>query len=179
MIEKYARTKDNYRPLFCEATFYQDHISDFVLINRSIQHLNFKEQIVIWIISCSCLRRPKNWFSGRQSLPSISFNAGPFSIYDLFTQLKVSWPSSLPQDISLYEFCRTVRITPLPLAALKALYYFYTEKYPLEILNYEPNPLELLKLQIKGRRVLTFKKDYTVWPDLKYGQRDVPVLKIL
>lgn len=172
-MEKVARRKDIYRPHFCEGTFYQNHLSDFSKINHAIQHLNLKQQMTIWIICCSCLRRPTTWFSGRQALQSLPDDAGPTYLYNLFQELKIAWPKSLPADISVYEFCRTVRISPLPKAAQSALYYFYTDKYPLEILPFEPEPLELLKLQIKGKRVLTFEANYSLWPTLKYGERDV------
>lgn len=173
MIEKCARRKDNYRPLFCETSFYKNHLSQFSVINRSIQHLNLKQQITVWIICCSCLRRPKSWYSGKQSLQTFKHDARPFKLFFLFGELGIVWPKSLDQEISLDEFCRTVRITPLPQAALNALYYFYVDKYPLEVLSYEPKPLELLKLQMKGKRVLTFERDFNSWPDLKYGARDV------
>jgi hypothetical protein len=82
------------------------------------------------------------------------------------------WPQKLNSEITLNQFAQTVRLIPLPHAASNALYHFYRGQYPLEILCYEPEPLELLKLQIAGKRILTFNPHFQEWPHQKYGERD-------
>lgn len=173
MRSKSNSKKDTYRPQFCDAEFYLSHVAQFEIIQQKIKSLPVKAQVTLWIISCLCLRRPNSWYSGRQNLAESNFQSNiHFSMNDFFQDLGLTWPKKLNPDIGIEEFVRTVRLNPLPAAAANALYFFYIEQYPIEILCYEPKPLELLKLQIDGKRVLTFDPDFTKWPHLKYGQRD-------
>lgn len=176
MIQTVARKKDIYRPAFCSSQFYQNHLHQFSLIHHHIQHLELFKQITVWILACSCLRRPQTWYAGNRTTALFSESSRdftPFLLYQLFIELSLSWPSQLSPTITLEEFCATVRIAPLPLSALNGLYHFYSGSYQLQILNYEPQPLELLQLQMTGKRVLTFENDFKKWPTLKYGERDV------
>lgn len=174
MRPQVARKKDSYRPAFCDSQFYLNHLSHFKLIHQRVSHLPLIEQITIWVIACSCLRRPDSWYSGLQNIPSTQADphSNHFFLQNLFTELKLAWPPKLSPQISIYEFCKTVRINPLPQAATRALYFFYVGHYPLEILCYEPRPLELLQFQIRGKRILTFNSNFQIWPTLKYGERD-------
>lgn len=172
MEEKVARKKDTYRPAFCSSQFYSDHLQRFEAIHRHIEHLTVKDQLTIWVIACSCLRRPQNWYAGLNKQLTSQFVETPISISKLFSQIQIDWPRKLDPHISLNQFCQTVRISPLPEAAMNALYHFYSGQYPLEILCYEPDPLELLQFQIQGKRILTFNPNFREWPTLKYGERD-------
>lgn len=175
MREKLARKKDTYRPAFCDSQFYLSNIEKFKITQQKVKHLHLLEQVTIWVLTCTCLRRPDSWFSGMQDLKSTgehTYSKNDFSMFELFQTLNLSWPQKLDRDISLHQFTRTVRITPLPHAAANALYHFYLGQYPIEILCYEPEPLELLKLQIEGKRILTFNPNVEEWPHLKYGERD-------
>jgi hypothetical protein len=176
MRAKIERKKDTYRPAFCDSQFYLMHLNQFEIIQEKVKHLHQLEQITVWVLATTCLRRPDSWFSGLQDLGSRGhqdFNETPFLIYDLFQKINIKWPNKLDSKIRLKEFARTVRIIPLPHAAANALYHFYLGQYPLEILCYEPDPLELLQFQIQGKRILTFNSHFKEWPHLKYGERDV------
>ena len=175
MREKVPRKKDTYRPAFCDSQFYLSHIDKFKIIEGNVSNLQLIEQVTIWVIACACLRRPESWYSGRHSLideARPTYSKTDFFMFDLFKKLDISWPKKLDPSIDLHQFTRTVRIIPLPHAATNALYHFYLGQYPLEILCYEPEPLELLKLQIEGKRILTFNPHFEDWPYQKYGERD-------
>ncbi len=175
MREKIARKKDTYRPAFCDSQFYLDNVEKFKIIQQKVKHLHIQEQVTIWVLTCTCLRRPDSWFSGMQDLNDSlkhTYDKNEFSMFDLFKELNLAWSQKLDPHISLHQFARTVRIIPLPYAAANALYHFYLGQYPIEILCYEPEPLELLKFQIEGKRILTFNPNVEEWPHLKYGERD-------
>jgi hypothetical protein len=175
MNEKTVRKKDKYRPAFCDTTFYSSNQNQFKIIQKNIENLHILEQITVWVLTCTCLRRPHSWFSGQQALVSnisSAYSKKHFSMFQLFKQLNIDWPKKLNPEITLEQFTSTVRIIPLPYAAANALYHFYLGHYPIEILCYEPEPLELLKYQIQGKRILTFNPHIEEWPQLKYGDRD-------
>lgn len=169
---------DKYRPQFCQSDYYISHQKDFQIIQKEIQHLPPKEQFVIWVISCCCLRKPSNWYGGTQAIES-HFKSQPdssikngFDLPSLFQQINLYWPKKINPEINLFDFCNTVRIKPLPKSIHRSLFYFLTDKYPLEILCYEPHPQELLAIQTQGRRIITFEKDFSIWAKTKYGERD-------
>lgn len=175
MREKRPRKKDTYRPAFCDSQFYSSHLEHFKIIAEQIKSLRLIEQVTVWVMACTGLRRPDSWFSGFQELKTPfhgTSSQNEFLISDLFKKINLTWPSKLETQIDLQTFCRTVRLSPLPQAAQNALYQFYMGQYPLEILCYEPEPLELLQLQIQGKRILTFNPDFSQWPYQKYGERD-------
>lgn len=175
MREKIPRKKDTYRPAFCDSQFYQSNLAQFQIIQQDVSHLHILEQVTVWVLTCLCLRRPDSWFSGLQNLnpdSQATYSQNHFSIFNLFQKLNLGWPQKLDPNISLVDFTRTVRINPLPFAAANALYHFYLGQYPIEVLCYEPEPLELLQFQIQGKRILTFHPKIEDWPHLKYGERD-------
>lgn len=175
MREKVTRKKDTYRPAFCDSQFYLSNIEKFKIIEQKVKHLHILEQVTIWVLVCTCLRRPDSWFSGMQDLnieAPHTYSKNDFSMHTLFQGLGLAWPQKLDREITLHEFARTVRIIPLPHAAANALYHFYLGQYPIEVLCYEPEPLELLQFQIQGKRILTFNPNIEEWPQLKYGERD-------
>lgn len=170
--------KDKYRPLFCSKEFYHKNNSLFKLIKDHISELNQIEQITVWILSLTALRRPQNWFSGFKNPTPLDSqeikiqDCQKFSIYELFKKIDIPWPTKINTTISLNEFTRTVRVSPLPLIVETALYNFLNQKYDLKILCYEPSPLELLSYQIQGMRVLTFDDYFLNWENTLYGERD-------
>lgn len=167
--------KDQYRPLFCRSEFYQEHQRHFNLIDSHASHLDLKTKALIWIITLSCLRRTEDWFGGftPTEKPTISAEHHlEFSLNNLFKLLEIQWPIKINPDISFIEFCQTVKIKPLPQAAHSAIFHILLDYYPIEILCYEPEPLELLNIQISGKRILTFDTDYQTWADKLYGSRD-------
>jgi hypothetical protein len=174
--------KDKFRPLFCGKDFYLKHQIEFSALQKISENLSEKNRLIIYTITLCCLRRKSDWYAGilkknrksdavNKASPSTAYDLD-FEIYTLFTQLQISWPVSLPKNISITDFLANIKIKAIPEAALSGLFHFYCGDYDLKILCYEPAPQEILKLQIQNQRVITFEADYTVWPDKKYGERD-------
>lgn len=166
-------SKDRYRPLFCKSDYYLTNQSTFQLWKKAFSTFSDVEKIKAWTICLSCLRRPQDWFGGARSTPFLGVHKeSGIKIYDLFLQGKISWPKQLDQNIDLQTFLNIYRIKPLPESALRSLYKLGFESFPLQIINSEPTPFELLKIQITGQRIITFDENFEAWPFKLYGERD-------
>jgi len=187
-LVKTRKDKDRYKPLFCESKFYTQNIQNFKYISELLlnaRNLTEQQKVVLWTI-CLCLcRRPLNWYGGshkdcgRLSSSSnsidqllISNNDTNFSFFEMSQICQIEWPQKINKHISTLDFINTVKIKPLPEVAHLAFVNIYTHIYPIKILSYEPTPLELLKLQSQGIRIITFQSDYSNWASTFYGQRD-------
>ena len=171
--------RDKYTPHFCSQAFYLSHQSEFQTIHNYIQDYPASIQVIVWTITLSCLRRKQDWFGGKDSTENTSVNKNLIlskekllALYDLFNSIQIHWPEKIDRNISLTEFLHSVRIKPLPKAALSGMYHFLVGEYPLVILDHEPNAYEVLKFQIQNQRVLTFESDFSKWPSFMYGKRD-------
>lgn len=171
--------RDKYSPHFCSKEFYLNHQKEFQFIQQFSKNCSQSVQVILWTITLSCLRRKHNWYAGRtqrghfnDSLKTTTTTDFSLSIYDLFSKLGISWPAKIDKNITLIEFLFSIQIKPLPEAALSGLYHFSTGHYPLIILDYEPDAFEVLTLQTKNKRVITFMADFMKWPELMYGKRD-------
>ncbi len=170
--------KDKFKPHFCGKDFYVRHQSEFIAIHAYTRHLPLKNRLIIYTIALCCLRRKTDWFAGVLPEPRLVFTQYPenqicFSVYQLFRTLHIQWPKALSLGLTFYDFLSLIKIKPIPEAALSGIFHFYVGDYNLEILCYEPLPLEILNLQIQNKRVLTFEDNFAKWPDIKYGARDV------
>lgn len=58
----------------------------------------------------------------------------------------------------------------IPLAVNRALYYWYTGKYPLHLYFYKPTAEQVLELQSKGERCVTVFTDQKDWLDTHDGR---------
>lgn len=168
--------RDTFKPLFCAPSFYIEHQDSFRIIDEFITELHWDKisEVMLWTTLLTLLRRQVDWFQGLNSkLPTESLNEdSAFKIYELCKKLGIAWPEKLPKDLSFSEFLRTVRMKPLPEVAQRAIYFIFTKKYPITVLDYEPSPRELLQIQCDGRRIITFKSDYLNWPTQMFGHRD-------
>jgi len=172
--------KDTFKPLFCTPAFYTEHQDFFRIIDAAVNDLHWDKtsEVMLWTVLLAMLRRPTDWFQGLSStLPqrvsdTIPHSISDYEIYELTQELKIDWPKKLAKDISFAEFLRTVKIKPLPAVAQTAMYFIFTKKYPITVLDYEPSPQELLHIQCEGRRIITFKNDFAHWPTQKFGKRD-------
>ena len=173
--------RDTFKPLFCAPSFYTEHQDSFRIIDARVLELQWDKisEVMLWTTLLAMLRRKDDWFQGvsstlpQESAPVVFQSKNPdFKIYDLAQKINIAWPQKLAKDISFAEFLRTVRIKPLPAVAQKAMYYIFIKKYPITVLDYEPSPRELLKIQCEGRRIITFKSDYSNWPTQMFGHRD-------
>jgi hypothetical protein len=172
--------KDKFKPLFCGKDFYVNHQNEFMLVESELNFLPPKEQLIIWTITLSCLRRKRDWYAGfvnfkrEKQTPYLKKSEDShFLIYNLFQKISILWPKNVSQEISILDFLKTVMIKPIPEAAMSGLFHFFTGLYDLEILSYEPRPAEILNYQIQNKRILTFDSNYKLWPEKIYGQRDV------
>jgi hypothetical protein len=168
--------KDKFKPHFCGKDFYLNHQNQFKLITMATQNLSPQHEVILFTLSLCCLRRPNDWYAG-QIFPSRQTHSAPvdfqFSLFQLFRELGILWPTKLDPKISILDFLATVKIKPVPEAAMSGLFHFFTGDYQLEVLNYEPSPNEVLEYQIQNKRILTFDNDATTWVHKKYGERDV------
>lgn len=169
--------KDSFKPLFCASTFYTDYQDSFRIIDQAVVnlHWNQSQKVMLWAALLCLLRRPNDWFGGTSSTlpqPETPDTIPHFEIYDLTQKLKIDWPKKISTTISFSEFLRTVKIKPLPEVLQRAMYFIFTQKYPITVLDYEPTPSELLQIQCEGRRIITFKNDYPNWPTKLFGKRD-------
>lgn len=168
--------KDSFKPLFCASSFYTNYQDSFKVIDDSVNQLCWDKtsEVMLWTTMLCLLRRPKDWFGAINSSMTeiMSDSDANFSVYELTQKLKIDWPQKISQQISFSNFLRTIKIKPLPEAAQRAMYFIFTKKYPITVLDYEPSPTELLQIQCEGRRIITFKNDYTFWPTQLFGKRD-------
>ncbi len=168
--------KDTFKPLFCASSFYTEYQDSFRIIDAAVYELHWDKtsEVMLWAALLSMLRRRTDWFQGISStMPQSKSDTIPhYEIYALTQKLKIDWPKKLAKDISFAEFLRTVKIKPLPAVAQTAMYFIFTKKYPITVLDYEPSPKELLQIQCKGQRIITFKNDFAQWPTQKFGKRD-------
>lgn len=168
--------KDSFKPLFCASSFYTDYQDSFRIIDEAVVKLRWDKtsEVMLWAVLLCLLRRPQDWFGGVcPSLPQAESNATvSFLPFELIQKLNIDWPKKLPVDISFAEFLRSVKIKPLPAVVHRAMYFIFTKKYPITVLEYEPSPSELLQIQCEGRRIISFKNDYRNWPTQLFGKRD-------
>ena len=167
--------KDSFKPLFCEENFYHTHQNSFAQIQKVILRLNVDKvsEVILWTVLLCLLRRPQDWFAGvrKSTLGNLSADKD-ILIADICEDLKITWPKKLNHQTGLVELLNTVKIKPLPDVVHRALYFIFTQKYPVQILSYEPSALELLVLQSRGQRIITFHNDFENWPYQKFGHRD-------
>lgn len=196
------KNKDQFKPLFCESSFYFNHQTQFQFLNSlwpvfslndlttsgpshslNTTHLLQVQNVIRWTITLVALRRPLDWFAHfsltdlekfqKNTLLSKEHPIAPLDKpYDIFLKLKIFWPVKLSKNLTWGDFLASVRLKPLPQVAHQALLACWQNKYPLKILNYEPSPLELLSFQCQGIRILTFEENFLKWPQKLYGHRD-------
>lgn len=174
--------KDKFKPLFCGKDFYQIHQNDFKTLRLMLEPINDKYKVILWTVMLCCLRRKNDWYAGVLMNPRTSlFSAeqtleqsiAQISVCQIFKALNICWPKALDNEIPFNIFLSVIKIKAIPESALSGIYGYLNGRYNLEILCYEPIPLEVLKLQIQNKRVLSFQDDFEHWPDKKYGERDV------
>lgn len=166
--------KDRYRPLFCPADYYSANQDIFLRWKTNFMTFSKADQIKAWTICLSCLRRPKDWFGGARPSAFLITPTPPslIQVKELFLGTAITWPARLDPEMDLQNFLNTVRIKPLPESALRSLFFLGQKNYPLLITASEPTPFELLEIQIKGHRVITFDDRPQLWPQKLYGERD-------
>ena len=170
----HEKHKDRYRIQFCNEKFYLAHQNTFFLWKSRFCELSNVDKLQAWVAGLTCLRRPKDWYGGARQEPiRANFQyQNRLSISDLFSGTEISVPSKLNQQMNLFDLLNTQRIKALPETCFRSLIFMIDGSYPLDIVEGEIEPLELLKIQIKGRRVVALNENVREWPHKLYSARD-------
>lgn len=167
--------KDRYRTQFCDEEFYKTHQELFKMWKTKFDRLSNVEKVQAWVIGLSCLRRPKTWFGGKRQeffLTDTSLLQHSLSLAELFENTPVLIPPKLNPHINLTDFINEYRINAFPQACSRSLCYIMSGRYPLIISHNTPTPVELLNIQISGKRIITINENFESWPHTLFSERD-------
>ena len=169
------RSKDQYRPLFCEASFYRAHQELFVQWNHLFRNLTSVEKVQAWVCALSLLRRPEDWFGGRRKNPLRIASKNllhPLQLNQITNLSAICIPPKLDPNLNLFDFLNQVLIKALPESCMRSLVQMSDQTYPLVVLQTVPTPQQLLKFQLKNERVISFHENFETWPNSVYHGRD-------
>ena len=181
------KIRDRYKPLFCDQNFYELNQKNFATLATKFVTCDFQmpvkpddyEKFILNTLFLSLLRRPNDWFGGFRKTKSESPNENADSFLSRFQMkpfadiLKIRWPKTICNEISVLEFLNSVKIKSIPDSVFWSLNFVTNNKKLFHITKQAPTPYELLTFQARGQRVLTFDDDYRQWPQLNYHHRDV------
>ncbi len=170
----HKKHKDRYRIQFCDENFYHEHQALFKMWKTRFQKLSDVEKLQAWVLSLSCLRRPQDWFGGKRQTPFR--DDAPFtnslSLQELFQNTPVLIPKKINPQLNIFDFINNYKVKALPEACFRSLCYMVDKLYPLKITRGETPPLELLRIQLNGERIVALNEDYETWPYTLYANRD-------
>lgn len=178
MLNNQILKKDRYRPRFCQPSFYETNQFLFTHWKNIFQNLSLTEKVQAWVIALTCLRRPTDWFGGIRTKPlklkqdQFAINPHSLTVSELFNNTTIRTPKKISESWCLRQLLASVLIKPLPETCLHPLFQMSDPHFPLEIISFVPTPLELLNLQIQGRRVITFHENFESWPNDINNDRD-------
>lgn len=167
--------KDRYRTEFCDQDFYKSHQELFKMWKTRLAKLSNVEKVQAWVVALSCLRRPKTWFGGKRQeffLNDTSSLQHSFSLGELFNDSPILIPPKLNPHMNVMDFINEYRINAFPESCSRSLCYVASGRYPLIISEATPTPLELLNIQISGKRIITINENFEEWPHTLYANRD-------
>lgn len=170
--------RDRFRPNFCSADFYRQHMPIFESWSTLFSRLDQHKKTQYWTLGLILLRRPTDWFGGFRAVPfcpdkdSLSQDE-KIILGDFLSHTLIRKPQKIDIQTSLETILNNVRLKPVPEVALQSLTELSNRKDQILILNHEPDPFEVLHLQSMGKRIITFSEDFRKWPMTKYGDRDV------
>jgi hypothetical protein len=189
------KIRDRYKPLFCDQNFYETNQKNFALLATKISLEKILmpcpfEKFILCTLFLSLLRRPQDWFGGLRKDKFVLHNSPSIDIIDsnkpfnsdflssrpikpMAVALGIKWPQVLSDEISFYEFIQLVKIKSVPDSVFWSLNFIINNKQLFIITQQIPTPYELLSIQARGQRVLTFDDNFQIWPELNYGHRDV------
>jgi hypothetical protein len=167
--------KDRYRIQFCNEKFYREHQSLFALLKFRFNSLENAEKLQAWVTVLSCLRRPTDWYGGPRALtlvePGKNFTHR-MNLCELFEGSPIVIPSKLSGEINIFDFLNSHRIKALPESCFRSLCYMKTGRYPLSLSSGVISPFDLLKIQLRGERIVSMDEDFESWPEREYSGRD-------
>lgn len=174
--------RDRYKPLFCDSNFYESNLGNFwklktILDTKLLGPTASLERFVTYTLFLSLLRRPDDWFAGfhpnfdtSEAIPLPGLNYVTLNDIQSIAQIRI--PKKLAADISLAEVVQKIRIKSIPYAALWGLQFACKNPHRFVMTSVAPSPLELLKIQSRGNRVLTFCESIENWPKFSISGRD-------
>lgn len=167
--------KDRYRTQFCDEDFYRNHQELFKMWKTKFARLSNVEKVQAWVVALSCLRRPKTWFGGKRQeffLTDTSTLQHSLSLLELFENTPILIPPKLNSHINLTDFINEYRINAFPESCSRSLCYVTSGRYPLIITEDTPTPVELLNIQISGKRIITINENFESWANTLFADRD-------
>jgi hypothetical protein len=170
----HEKHKDRYRIQFCNENFYLKHLNTFKMWKSLFRDLSPVDKLQAWVLGLSCLRRPTDWYGGPRPL---SIRAGfsythALTISDLFSGTEIRRPSKISSSLNIFDFLNSYRVKALPETCFRSLCFIVDDHYPLDLVDGEVQPLELLKIQISGRRVVALNERVEEWAGSLYAGRD-------
>ena len=171
----HEKHKDRYRIQFCDENFYVKHLNTFKMWKSLFHDLSPVDKLQAWVLGLSCLRRPTDWYGGPRSAP---IRASDFSyqhaltIEQLFSSTCVRVPPKVSASMNVFDFLNCYRVKALPETCFRSLCFIVDGRYPLDLVSGEVLPLDLLKIQISGRRVVALNERVDEWAGSLYAGRD-------
>lgn len=141
---------------------------DFRLIFTAYDHgeLTAPQLVFLFIVIICHQRRPGEWWMKGAS--GLSFLSPPHDVVaHVFRRLQFPTPIA-----SLQEFFGSYKLKKLPLGISQLLCEWDRGTVQLDLLEAPITPIEMLKLQSQGRRVVTLSREASVKGVLVDGQRD-------
>lgn len=180
------KIRDRYKPLFCTQDFYEKNQNHFAkLATEIVADENIKpdrfEKFIVSTLILSLLRRPENWFGGFRKdpldKPAVTTTDNRFlrsvKMKRFTDALQIKWSTNVIDTVSVYEFLSSVKIKAIPEKVFWSLHFLSKNKNLFLISTNTPSPYDLLKIQARGQRVITFEENFLLWNQLIYEHRDV------
>jgi hypothetical protein len=136
--------------------------------------LSDMDKLQAWVIGLTCLRRPTDWYGGARQKPlrpNLNYQ-NRISISELFAGTEITIPPKLHPMMNLFDLLNSQRIKAVPEPCFRSLVHMVDGTYPLDIVKGEIEPLQLLQIQINGRRVVAFNENIIEWTHKLYSGRD-------
>ena len=175
LVSIHEKHKDRYRIQFCNENFYVKHLNTFKMWKSLFHDLSPVDKLQAWTLGLSCLRRPTDWYGGPRSArirSSDVFYQHSLTLSELFAGTEVKIPPKISASINVYDFLNSYRVKALPESCFRSLCFIVDDRYPLDLVSGEVLPLELLKIQISGRRVVALNENIDQWASTLYAGRD-------
>lgn len=170
----HEKHKDRYRIQFCNENFYVKHLNTFKMWKSLFAGLSPVDKLQAWVLGLSCLRRPTDWYGGPRPLAireGFSYTHG-LNMGQLFEGTDVRLPAKVSASMNVFDFLNSYRVKALPETCFRSLCFIVDDHYPLDLVSGEVAPLELLKIQISGRRVVALNERVEEWAGSLYAGRD-------
>lgn len=174
LVTIHEKHKDRYRIQFCDENFYVKHLNTFKMWKSLFHDLSPVDKLQAWVLGLSCLRRPTDWYGGPRAMAireGFSYTHG-LNMGQLFEGTDVRLPAKVSASMNVYDFLNFYRVKALPETCFRSLCFIVDGRYTLDLVDGEVSPLDLLKIQISGRRVVALNERVQDWAGSLYAGRD-------